>query len=106
MDTVLLESDEWSSGPVFRAGTFGERLRGLRSRPPGSAVLLKAKSVHGIGMRHPFVAVGLTSQLEVLGVKPVRPGRVVVFPGGTYILELPAGRGLPVPGTVLEMTDG
>lgn len=104
MDQVILESSEWSSGPVARAVSFRERWRGLKE-PKAEAVLIETRSVHGIGMNRPFRAVGLTPMLRVDSTRIVKPGRVVVFSGCRYVLELPAGATPPETGTTLVMSD-
>ena len=100
MANVVLHTASWSSGPVTVARTFWQRLRGLKSF---DAVLIKTRSVHGIGMSSPFRAVGLDGQFEVRTVRVVEPGEVALFPNCRHVLELPMTAEPPAPGSKLEV---
>jgi uncharacterized protein len=72
------------------------RLRGLLGRrelPAGEGLLLRpAPSIHTWFMRFPIDAVFLTSELEVLAVRPgLRAWRMAAARGARAVLELPAG---------------
>jgi len=99
---VTLRTDGWSSGPVVRARSFRDRLLGLK-RADVDAVLIRTRSVHGLGLTEPFLAVGLTHDLGVRMVRRVYPGRVARFPGCVYVLELSCGSEPPEPGSTLEI---
>lgn len=88
------------------ATTFHQRWRGLKAHPPDTSLLLQASSVHGFGMREPFVAVGIDDQLRVVGIKLVRPRRLAWFPRASFVLELPPDAEPPRPGMTLEMSRG
>lgn len=78
---------------------FWERLVGMRALHPGQALLLAARSVHGIGLSAPLTVVGLDGGGTVVGVRVLRPGRVVSFRRARWMLELPAGEPAPAIGT-------
>lgn len=54
-------------------------------------MLIGTWSVHGFGMNRSLVAVGIGRDHRVMGVRTLRPNRVVVFPGARYVLEMPSG---------------
>lgn len=102
METVELAAiDGWSSGPVLATRTFAERWRGLRRRPAGTGLLLRGRSVHGMGMGGSLWAVGLDAGGAVVGVRRLDPGRVVWLAGATWVLELPIERRPPPVGLTL-----
>lgn len=103
MNTVVLKSSDWTSGPVGSAETFLERWRGLKALPAGSSLLVRASSVHGLGIREPFQALGLTADMEVAALRVVAPRRVANFPGCAWVLELPLGASTPAIGSHLEV---
>lgn len=84
------------------ARSFHQRWRGLKALPPGSALLLRTRSVHGFGMRHPFLAVALDDRLQVITSRVVRPDHIAWFPGARLVLEMSAGTEPPPHGAVLE----
>ena len=84
----------WVSGPVVVADSFWKRFKGLIGRPD-HGLLLRGCSVHGLGMRHALEVVGLTDALEVIGVRHLKPMRVVTIRGATWLLELPSGTHTP-----------
>lgn len=95
-----LRSQEWSSGPVVEAATFWRRLTGLRPVAT-NALLLRARSVHTVGMRHALGVVGLDEGFVVVGARTVQPLRVVLMGSARWILELPPDRPLPEVGVTL-----
>jgi hypothetical protein len=97
-----LTCGSWESGPVRLAAGFLDRWRGLRPRPRTCGLLLRARSVHGIGMREDLWAVGISSAGVVLTVKRLRAGSIAILPGATWVLELPLGRRPPPPGSALS----
>ena len=97
-----LRGPGWSSGPVIPALRSSERLRGLRPAPRAAGLLLRARSVHGFGMRVPLWAVSLDRSGTVRRVARLEPRGLVVDPGAAWILELPMGRVPPRPGLVLR----
>lgn len=106
MKTVEVTVGTWRLGHVLLPETFGERLKGLRGRPPGTAMLLETSSVHGIGMREAFRAVGITGTMQVGETRMVAPGQVVRIPGCRYILELPSDIEPPLTGQAVEVRCG
>lgn len=104
MKPVRLSGEGWCHSPVILAESRYERWRGLRGLPERSVLLLACSSVHGIGMRRAFLAVGITSDGVVRRVETVRPGRIAFLRGCTYVLELPLEMTPPDPGTRLEVT--
>ncbi len=105
MQRVFLKAGGWELGPVSRARSFTQRWRGLRSRNAGGGLLLRTRSVHGFGMRDPFLAVGLSDDLRVVAARVVSPGGVAYFSGCRWVLELPLEADPPPPGATLEVSD-
>ena len=105
MEVVHFRAGDWLSGPVNTATSFMERWRGLRGAKPGAAMLIQTNSVHGMGMRRGFRAIGLSSEYRVVDSRLVAPGRFVRFPGCEWILELPERMPTPDCGEVLELID-
>ncbi len=101
MQVIQLQTEHWDSGPVLHAQTFRERRRGLKGRPSATSMLIEAGSVHSFGLKSPFHAVGLTSELEVVEVIRVAPWRTASFAGCGYVLELPIDSPLPALGSIL-----
>lgn len=75
-----------------------ERVRGLlgwRRLDPTEGLLLRARSVHTVGMRWPIDAVLLGAELRVIDVITLRPGRVLLPRRGVrLVLETAEGSGL------------
>ena len=91
----------WSSGPIAVAVGPLPRLRGLVPRSD-HGLLLRASSVHGIGMAHPLLVVGLVGR-RVGSVRILPPGGVVTDRSATAVVELPAWRDGPPVGAVLAI---
>lgn len=104
MKVVCLSSRGWSHQPVMEARGFLENLLGLRMVEPGEALLLERSSVHAMGIRRSFRAVGLSDDYVVMGVKTLRPWSVVRFRGCRYVLELPLEVRPPAVGSRLEVS--
>lgn len=97
-----METIEVGGCPVRVARRFPDRLRGLRGR--GGGLLLAGRSVHGIGMRRPLWAVGLTAGGTVVAVTRLAPWRVVSFRRPVVaVLELPVDADPPLPGERLDL---
>ena len=79
---------------------------GLRGLEADNALLLEAKSVHGIGLNRAFRAVGIDPERRVIGSKLVNPGGFAFFRTGRWILEMPVDRVAPRIGTVLTWGGG
>lgn len=95
----------WSRGPVMEAESFSDRFRGLRKLEPGATLLIRTSSVHAFGFRHPFRAIGLSAELEVVAHTVVRPWRLARFPGCAFVIEMPTDAVPPPLGSHLEVTD-
>lgn len=95
-----LSSDDWASGPVVVATTFGRRLVGLMGNP-GHGLLLRSRSVHGVGLGRSLGLVGLDADGRVVRTGRLRPGALVVWPRVRWIMELPRRVPLPPVGAVL-----
>jgi hypothetical protein len=93
--------ERWSSGPVRVAVGPLERTRGLI---PGTTLglLLRGRSVHGIGMAHPLLVVGLAGR-RVTSVGLLAPGGLVIDRTATAVLELPPWRDAPPTGETLAL---
>lgn len=83
----------WESGPVVVAASGWRRLRGLLPTSD-HGLLLRATSVHGVGMTHPVWAIGLDGRV-VIGVVVLAVGAFRRHPRATAILELPLWRDPP-----------
>ena len=105
METVRLSSEAWSYQPVSKARGFLDRLRGMKMVGPRDAVLLETSSVHAIGIKHPFWAVGMSNDHVVMEVMTVRPWTIVRLPGCRYVVELPLDVEPPSVGTKLDVRD-
>ncbi|HEX6146957.1 MAG TPA: hypothetical protein VF083_09295 [Acidimicrobiia bacterium] len=88
----------------FLARTFLDRLLGLRRAPPGSALVMRARSVHGFGMRQAIPVIGLDADMRVVSTRTLRPNRVIVVPPARLLVELPPGRPMPRIGDRVEVT--
>jgi len=95
-----LRCQGWSSGSVLEADTFRRRFIGLRPVAT-NGLLLKARSVHTVGMWHPLGVVGLDRDFVVLEARTVKPFRLVLMASARWILELPPDRPLPEVGESL-----
>jgi len=93
----------WRSGPLVVARGWRQRWRGLRPRPGGRGLLLRARSVHGFGMREPLGVVSLGPGGQVRRVGALRRGRLFWDPGACWVMELPLSRPLPPRGAVLAV---
>jgi hypothetical protein len=91
----------WVSGPLAVARSRSQRFRGLRPRAYGMGLVLKARSVHGLGMQEALGVVSLSASGTVRRRRVLLPGRVFWDPGGVWMLEVPSERGLPPPGATL-----
>ncbi len=78
---------DWSR--VVVAATFCARLRGLMPRPRDRGLLLRTWTVHGFGMREALRVYGIDDHGEVTTSHLLRPQRVIVSPGSTWMLEVP-----------------
>lgn len=100
---VTVAGREWRREGVLAVYSRRLRRRGLRPRACGRAILMCGSSVHGFGMRESLGVAAIRGDGRVVSVAVLRPGRVLSFPGSTWILELPPGEPLPAPGVQLEL---
>ena len=103
MEVVRLRTENWEFADVLVPERFGERLRGLRSFGPDTALLLRSRSVHGFGLGFSFAAVGIDRLRRVQRVEIVEPGSMALFPRARWILELPPDSPLPRVGDAVEV---
>ena len=89
----------------MEAQSFADRFRGLNKLEPGESLLIRTSSVHAFGFRHPFRAIGLSANLEVVAHTIVQPWRLVWFPGCAFVVEMPTDAVPPPMGSRLEMLD-
>jgi hypothetical protein len=89
MDVVAVGAAKWSARSVVYSTSPFHRWRGLRSARVETSLLMKTRSVHGIGMPSAFVAVALDREMKVIGSRVVEPGTVAWFRRARFILELP-----------------
>lgn len=80
------------------AESFVDRLLGIRRIGGADLVIIPGSSVHGIGMSSPLWTTGVTDEGVVLQARPLRPGRVVRFPGAACVLESRPGAMMLEPG--------
>lgn len=104
MDQVELSAGDWSAR-AYLAHSFTDRLRGNRTLPPGSAVVLRTRSVHSFGQKDPIQIVGLDSNMRVVAIRTLMPNRISLLPSARMIVELPDGFPLPSVEDRMEMAD-
>jgi hypothetical protein len=102
---AVVKSGDWSHQVRVATG-FLDRLIGLRRAPIGDSLLIRARSVHGFGMRNPLLVLGIDPDMNVIGTKTLRPRRVVGFREALYLLELPLGSNPPSAGSPIEIEHG
>jgi hypothetical protein len=68
-------------------------------------MLIPGRSVHGIGMTEPLTVIGIDPSGRVVGIRPLRPGGVVVMLGARWLLEQPVASSVPGHGEVLSMVN-
>lgn len=100
--SLFLQTGSWSSPPTVVATRFQERLRGLRPRSDGRALLLKGSSVHSIGMQESLWVIGMDQAGTVIDIRFLRPGGVTILSGACWLLELPAMTMPPPVGSTLQ----
>ncbi len=88
------------------ADSFRRRLVGIHGVPHRWGVLIPGSSVHGMFIARRLWAVGLDRTLQVMGIRTLRPGGLVVFREGAAVLELRRYRTPPRPGWVLRWKGG
>lgn len=103
MESLRVSYDGWSLQPVFRARSFFERWRGLRGLGEGASMIIETSSVHAVGMRESFRAIGLSEDLVVAEIRLVRPWQAVRFPGCRYVMEMPIEEEAPRVGSRVEV---
>ena len=105
MNQVELSTAGWSTS-AYLARSFTDRLLGNLRTPPGTALVLRARSVHSFGQRRPIEVVGLDGDMKVVAVKTLDPNRVTVIRSASMILELPAGSPVPEVADRVEFANG
>ena len=106
MEWGTFAAGEWSSPPVLIARTFRQRTKGLTPATAGYGMLIRGRSVHGLGMREPLLAIGLDRERRVVGVRTLRPRHVVFIRTARHIMELPIGTLPPPRGVALTWEGG
>lgn len=96
-----LTGHHWTSGPVAVGVGFSEKWKGLRPEPRGFGFLLRARSVHSMGMRVPLLVIAIDNRGEVVRVTRLAPGRIFIAPTARHILELPIDAQPPLVGMAL-----
>lgn len=56
--------------------------------PPGSGLIIRGRSVHGVGLSAPLLVIGLDHNDRVVHVARLEPGRVVACRQAVAMLEL------------------
>jgi uncharacterized membrane protein (UPF0127 family) len=98
---AVLRAGDGRTLVVGVATTRAERIRGLLGRsppPPGTGLLLlRATSIHTLGMGFPIEVAWLDEGLGVVEVRTLRPWRLALpRRGARHVLECPAGTGIRV----------
>jgi uncharacterized membrane protein (UPF0127 family) len=102
MQRVGIATSTWSVNGLA-ARTFLDRLLGIRRTPAGSALLIRARSVHSFGLRRPLEVVALDAEMRVVSTDTLRPNRMLVIPSARLIVELPSGHPVPAKGDRVEV---
>ena len=80
--------------------TRGERMRGLRGRPPPghreAMLLARCRSVHTFGLERQIDVIFLDREMTVARVRPCGPRRVVALCRARHVLETVAGSGVRI----------
>ncbi|MEN8233730.1 MAG: hypothetical protein ABFR89_02260 [Actinomycetota bacterium] len=97
----MLANGPWRSPRVTVATTFRDRFVGMR-RGRAEALLLRASSIHGVGLREPLRIVHLGLDGTVIRQDVLTPGRRLTA-CGPWILELPIGASGPANGAILTV---
>lgn len=101
----VAEVEVAASGPARRRGLLG------RDQLPGALLIVRASSVHTVGMRFAIDVAHLDRRLQVLRVVTMAPGRLggLPRPRTRHVLETAAGKcaewGVG-PGVQLEVAEG
>lgn len=106
MEWGTFSTRDWSSPPVLVARTFRQRKKGLKPTAGGMGMLIRGRSVHGLGMREPLLAIGLDRERRVVGVRILRPRHLVFIRTARHIMELPIATLPPPRGVVLTWEGG
>ena len=93
----------WRCAPLTVAVTARQRRRGLRPRPLGRRLLLRTRSVHGLGLVEDLAVVGIGRDHRVCAVRVLRPGRIVMIARCRWILELPIDHPTPDVGARVDV---
>lgn len=96
----------WRSGPLLVARSRRQRRRGLRPRPAGRGLLLRARSVHSFGMHEALGLVSLDGAGRVRRVGVLSPGGLFWDQGACWVIELPLSRPPPPVGVTLRLLAG
>jgi hypothetical protein len=99
---VVLRGPGWCSPPLIHARSTRQRLVGVHGATGG--VLLRARSVHGFGLRSAIAVLVLDREGLVLTARVVRRGEIVWVPGAAWIAEFTAPVTLPAPGSALSVS--
>jgi hypothetical protein len=92
---VRLTVADWRSPLLLLLRSRLDRLWGLSPCPGPFGVLLKARSVHGFGLRSMVGFVALDERGVVIRVGVLRPRRVVVCRNAAWFAEFPCDGGWP-----------
>lgn len=85
--------------------SFFERLRGVNLSAAGRGIVIRRSAVHTMGMSRAIETVAVDGQGRVVEVRTLYPNRFAWFRGAQYLVELPAGTGVPEVGSLVEMAD-
>ncbi len=91
----------WAAHRVALLTGSVHRWRGVKAGM--DRVLMRVSFVHGRGLEHAVVVVGIDSQGRVVCVGRLLPGRFERLPGATWTLELPDGHPCPAPGALVAL---
>lgn len=101
----MLATEGWST-PAHLARSFLDRWRGIKRVAGPFPLLLRTRSVHGLGLDAPIIVAPIDAGLKVGKIRILQPGRFITFPRARYVLEMPLGSKPPPLGSTLEMRHG
>ncbi|HEY5889824.1 MAG TPA: hypothetical protein VIW94_03865 [Acidimicrobiia bacterium] len=103
MQSVRLVGENWAGAPAQIATSPIDYWRGIKGVAGGSALILRRRAVHTMGLTTPLRGVGLDASGTVMMVKTMWPNRFFYFPSAVYLVEFPVELQPPRPGTRIAM---
>jgi hypothetical protein len=101
---VQISAGQWSISGLAFMESFGERLRGIKSKGASGGVVLRSRSIQTFGLTGPLEILAIGANHRVLEVRTLLPNRLARFSDARLVVELPGGSQVPAVGSVIEMT--